>query len=693
MVKFELYELKRVHEELQRSLENMKEENSQLVEPILEKLKTETAVLTEQLNQTEEAYTRECNQKLIIENKLVEIKKLLEEKKNLLALKQEALKGAQAEPARLERQIQSIQSANDMMNKDLTVLEKKLQKSKEDNEKFIQKKKSLEKDRQDILQSAEMVHQKLEERRRDSDEVSQTLAKEKSITHDLVAKKKQLIESKKDVDSELKSVNNHLVIAKKEYETLTRQLKKKQVIIDLARQNIPGLESQLKDQQSILYNMENDRSSKKRQLEKYKDELDQIIVRLLSHEDVEKEKKEELEKVLSEVESLEEKVVESLAESKRQSKLLAVLSAQRDIKSRENSRIESKERDAKHQVKVKQLTILDLTKRCNEISNRLKEFSALYEVVKNERNKYVNLIQSSAQAVAEMREKIRILHNEVEILSNERAAKDMALTKEDNAHQQAQNQRDALRQDLNRLLSEYRHRQSNVEQQIQEIDKLNTVIRSLEKEIESLKVQYEKSAEMRNTTHQQLIERNDELCMLYERSNTQQDVLRKGELSIVKKQEEVRILKISLDELKRKYVIAQSKLPKIEEMKQTYQTYQTKIEEERKAIEEFSKKLEDPSNLERWRPLEGEDPDLEQLLAKIQVLEDRLNKKRESLIEKELVLEEITSLTEKLKNQASMKKDSAKLLADELNDLHGKIRGVTKKMLSNVSELSMYQVN
>lgn len=43
----------------------------------------------------------------------------------------------------------------------------------------------------------------------------------------------------------------------------------------------------------------------------------------------------------------------------------------------------------------------------------MKEFSALYEVVKNERNKYVNLIQSSSQALAEMREKIRILVNEV----------------------------------------------------------------------------------------------------------------------------------------------------------------------------------------------------------------------------------------------------------------------------------------
>lgn len=102
-----------------------------------------------------------------------------------------------------------------------------------------------------------------------------------------------------------------------------------------------------------------------------------------------------------------------LAEGKRQGKLLSVLSAQRDIKGRENVRIEAKEKEGKHQVRIKELVILDLTKRCNEIANRLKEFSALYEVVKNERNKYVNMIQSSAQALAEMREKIRILHNEV----------------------------------------------------------------------------------------------------------------------------------------------------------------------------------------------------------------------------------------------------------------------------------------
>jgi hypothetical protein len=45
---------------------------------------------------------------------------------------------------------------------------------------------------------------------------------------------------------------------------------------------------------------------------------------------------------------------------------------------------------------------------------------------------------------------------------------------------------------MNGLLSEYRTKQSTVEQQIQEIDKLNVVINTLEREMLALKGSYEK---------------------------------------------------------------------------------------------------------------------------------------------------------------------------------------------------------
>lgn len=381
-----------------------------------------------------------------------------------------------------------------------------------------------------------------------------------------------------------------------------------------------------------------------------------------------------------------------VAESRRQHKLLAVLSAQRDIKGRDNARMTQKEKEAKQHVKIKELVILDLTKRCNEISNRLKEFSALYEVVKNERNKYVNLIQSSTQALAEMREKIRILTNEVEILNNESSAKDAALSKERAAHLQAQHQRDALRQDMNRLLSEYRTKQATVEQQIQEIDKLNIVIGTLERDMLDIKSRYEKAVEERNVTGVQLIDRNDELCILYERANQQQETLKSGERALQTKEMELRLLRLQTEELKRRYDTARKRLPEIAEYKEKIEALEKQLQEERQRTDEYSNKLEDPQNLNRWRPLDGEDPDPDQLAAKIKVLESRLDDKREQLLEKELVYEEVSALTEKLRQQAVARRDSSKYIADELNELQFRIRDTTKKMLACVSELSMYQV-
>ena len=96
-------------------------------------------------------------------------------------------------------------------------------------------------------------------------------------------------------------------------------------------------------------------------------------------------------------------------------------------------------------LKVKELVIIDLSKKHVETGARLREFSKLYDVVKADRNKYVNQIAASAQALAEMKEKIKILQNEVEILRNESLSKDKGLTREASEHVAAQKQRDALR--------------------------------------------------------------------------------------------------------------------------------------------------------------------------------------------------------------------------------------------------------
>ena len=89
--------------------------------------------------------------------------------------------------------------------------------------------------------------------------------------------------------------------------------------------------------------------------------------------------------------------------------------------------------------------------------------------------------------------------------------------------------------------------------------------------------------------------------------------------------------------------------------------------------------------------MKGEDPDQEALEAKIQVLEERLNNKKEALLEKELVLEEITNLADKLRQQALTGRQDTLELAEKVNNFQAKIKSLTRKMMATVSELSMFQ--
>ena len=69
--------------------------------------------------------------------------------------------------------------------------------------------------------------------------------------------------------------------------------------------------------------------------------------------------------------------------------------------------------------------------------------------------------------------------------------------------------------------------------------------------------------ERRNYIGIQLIDRNDELCICYEKSNIQENILRKGETEIKQMEDDVRMIKISCNEVKRKIQVAQKSIPEI----------------------------------------------------------------------------------------------------------------------------------
>jgi hypothetical protein len=93
---------------------------------------------------------------------------------------------------------------------------------------------------------------------------------------------------------------------------------------------------------------------------------------------------------------------------------------------------------------------------------------------------------------------------------------------------------------------QFRSKQDALDEQIAEIDKLNAIINGYEKQMLSLKKQYETQVEMRNYTGITLIDRNDELCILYEKANVQELVYKQGEVAVNMRTSEIHMMKLEV---------------------------------------------------------------------------------------------------------------------------------------------------
>lgn len=151
------------------------------------------------------------------------------------------------------------------------------------------------------------------------------------------------------------------------------------------------------------------------------------------------------------------------------------------------------------------------------------------------------------------------------------------------------------------------------------------------------------------------------------------------------------MIRIEVNEIKRKIQVARKSIPEIPKLADEVIKLKNELEITQQKKNSLSEQLENPENYKRFRELQGEDPDEEALQAKIQVLEERLNNKKEELLEKELILDEVTTLAEKLRDQALNGRQASLELSERLNIVQSRLKSITRKMMASISELSMFQ--
>ena len=321
-----------------------------------------------------------------------------------------------------------------------------------------------------------------------------------------------------------------------------------------------------------------------------------------------------------------------------------------------------------------------------------------YEVLKGQKGQLTGLVGEMEGNLAEMTEKSKMLDAEMVVLTGEMVEKERNLRAMEGQVAELKAKSDKLRGEENRLRAQLREEgEREVELQL-EVSQLTDVMRGLEVGMEGMKGQYVSAVSSRNGVGLALIDRNDELCLLYEQLEIMARMLKGYEEAIHVEDEAAILLVRDTEDIKRRVDIARRQIPSTktwEERIRYRDTLSLQLSEERKAVEGLSVLLEtppgDPEKPSRARMLGGEDPDVHVIAGEIEELEGRIEGERVKVLDVELQLKETEGVVERLGREVAEVRGAQVKAALEGVEERSESRRMERQMQADVSELSMYQ--
>lgn len=637
-----LSEITKMREELSSATSKQ-----QKAEQDREEAEMKIAELKEDIQMRNNEAQREARKKEKIEKELKQAKNDLEARNAELKTKTGNLQRAQEENTKLEQQLKEQRILNEKAMKDTDLLNARLTKVQQDFD-------------QQLLNCDQLATentQKAAELKAKEDEINGLKQDTVRLTkmREAIQRKLRTIEDQKiEVEQQKETLKGQIAGLEKELESSKKQAEAdKKAIDDLVR-----------ERDILNKNLLKAAGATQKQLG---------LVRL--HEQTKK--------------NLEQEIQNYKDEAQKQRKIIYQLEKERDRYINEASELTQKVLQHMEDVKVREMQIFDYKKKIAEAETKLKQQQNLYEAVRSDRNLYSKNLIESQDEITEMKRKLKIMNHQIDQLKEEIMAKEAALVKEHLEHQRVEKEKDALKAELQRMKQQAAESKAYIEQQEVEERKLLKIISEADAERLRQKKELDQVISERDILGTQLVRRNDELALLYEKIKIQQSTLNKGEIQYRQRLEDIRLLKLEIKKLRREKNILTKSVANVEDLRREVYHTQRELLRERTRCKALEEELENPMNIHRWRKLEGSDPSTYEMIQKIQTLQRRLIQKTEEVVEKELLIQEKEKLYMELKQ--ILARQPGPEVAEQLSIYQQTLKEKTKQMKGMSSELNMYE--
>merc|ERR1719198_2854075 len=345
--------------------------------------------------------------------------------------------------------------------------------------------------------------------------------------------------------------------------------------------------------------------------------------------------------------------------------------------------------DASEELKNRDNTMATLKRSINDVKAKLTQQKNLYEAVKTDKSLYSKNLVESQEDIAEMKKKFRVMYLQIEQLKEEIKEKEREIVDQHFALQGKSKEKENTQENLEKQKRLQKKAQEAVEEQQQQIKKLDATIREIEVERQTQRKEFEAVTSERNILGTQLIRRNEELTLLYEKIKIQESTLKKGEAQYKARLEELKRQRDRIAKLKLDLYVNSQDAENTEELKKEVYHLQRELLQERTKVKALSEELENPMNVHRWRKLEGSDPAMYELIQKVRTLQKRLIKKTEEVVAKDLEIQEKERLHREL--TGILEKQPGPEVMEQLEMYQDNLAAKLNQMKAMQSELKTYQ--
>eukprot|EP00747_Dinoflagellata_sp_TGD_P162860 gnl/TRDRNA2_/TRDRNA2_180945_c0_seq1.p1 gnl/TRDRNA2_/TRDRNA2_180945_c0~~gnl/TRDRNA2_/TRDRNA2_180945_c0_seq1.p1 ORF type:complete len:877 (+),score=320.21 gnl/TRDRNA2_/TRDRNA2_180945_c0_seq1:83-2632(+) len=473
---------------------------------------------------------------------------------------------------------------------------------------------------------------------------------------------------------------------------LLEGLKKKERALDDERKDLEGkrneLKLDLKTNQEKLDQLRHDGDSDRKKIEDLLRERDILNKNVIKADERTRKQIDLVKRQETQAMNLQKDIARWKQDAQEFKKRIFELEKQREKYGIELSQANSKYFAALEELKTRDARLTELKKQIADVQAKRNQQKNLYDAVCMDRNLHAkNLIESNEQ-IAEMRRKFKMMFHQTTGLKEEIREKDTRLVRGHFKHKRVQQLNEKLKDAKEKANRRMRNLTNIVETQRIEIKKLESTIQEAEQEWQAQQKELDAVIGERDILGGQLIRRNEELALLYEKIKIQQSTLTKGENQFRERQQEINATRAEIRKFKEDLNGTKQQVVNVDALKkEIYHLHTTLLREETKA-KALQEELENPMNVHRWRELEGSDPATYEMIQKVKSLQKLLIAKTEEVVEKDMLIQEKEKLYVQLKNVLA--RQPGPEVAEQLAWYSQNLKEKTAHMKQMVGELKNY---